>query len=208
MGIRGIPPRSLHSRDPFPDRPTQNMITDGSPRKRPITPVENHPSARAPHFPHPQCTEGQDGGGVTAGGTSGTPTRFPPVWMRVGWAGKAAARHIAHPGQHPGHNRGRGRRVKGGVLLPFGSCGLRGIPSRSLRNRGPFSGRPTQNTLTDGPPRKRPIAPLENRPSQGPKHPSDFRVGGEGDRLDPGAGHPRQPSPQCLPSPRYHSYNP
>ena len=51
-------------------------------------------------------------GVVTDGGTSGTPTRFYPVWVWVGWVGKAAAWDIAHPREHPRHKRGRGRRVK------------------------------------------------------------------------------------------------
>jgi len=61
-----------------------------------------------------------------------------------------------------------------------------------------FSGRPAQNTPIDGPPRKGTIAPWENHPSQGPKHPPpDFRVGGECDvGWTQGLAIPLQPSTQ------------
>ena len=66
-----------------------------------------------PTFLCRKCTRvGRDGVTVTSNGPGGTPARFPPVWVWVGWAGKEAARHIAHPREHPGHKRGRGRRVK------------------------------------------------------------------------------------------------
>ena len=50
----------------------------------------------------------------------------------MGWAGKAAARHIAHPRQHPGHKRGRRRRVKGGLSLPFKGVARLGASRRAL----------------------------------------------------------------------------
>ena len=114
------------------------MLTDGPPRKGTIAPGEIH-RARAPnipgaYFPHPRVHRGRDRDGVvvTDGGTSGTPTLFPPVWVGVGWAGKAVARHVAHPLQHPGHKRERGRRVKGGLLSLFeGVAGL-GASRRAL----------------------------------------------------------------------------
>ena len=49
-----------------------------------------------------KCTEEGQG---PDGGTSGTPTRFPPGVCGWGWAGKAVAQHMAHPRQRPGHNR-------------------------------------------------------------------------------------------------------
>ena len=116
--LGGIPPRSLHCRDLFPDRPTQHMITDGSPRKWTIAPGKNHPSEGPKHPRDPLSSSysmqrrDRDGVVVTDGGTSGGPTRFPPVCVWVGWAGKAAAWDIAHPRRCPGHKRGRGGRVK------------------------------------------------------------------------------------------------
>ena len=47
----------------------------------------------------------RDGVTVMGNGPRGTPTRFSPVWVWVVWAGKAAARHAAHPREHPGHKR-------------------------------------------------------------------------------------------------------
>ena len=40
----------------------------------------------------------------------GPPPRFPPVCGCVGWAGKAVARHMAHPRQRPGVLRAWGSR--------------------------------------------------------------------------------------------------
>ena len=61
-----------------------------------------------------------------------TPTRCSPVWVWVGWAGKAAARDIAHPREHPEHKRGRGRRVKGVPLLPFEGVAGVGVSRRAF----------------------------------------------------------------------------
>ena len=107
------------------------MLTDGSRRKGTIAPGGNHPS-EGPKHPGGTLSSSasalgrdRDGVVVTDGGTSWTPTLFPPVWVWVGWAGKAVARHMAHPLQHPGHKRERGRRVKGGLLSLFeGVAGL------------------------------------------------------------------------------------
>ena len=94
--MRGIHPRSLHCLDPFPGRPTQNTLPDGSPRKRTIAPEENHPS-EAPNHPRdtlsPSCSvqrRDRDGVVVTDGGTSGAPTRFPPV-RGVGGLGRESS---------------------------------------------------------------------------------------------------------------------
>ena len=67
--------------------------------------------------------EGRDRDGVC--GTSGTPTRFPPVCGCVVWAGKAAARHMAHPRQRPGHKRGRRKRYRFKSQKRVGSVFLR-----------------------------------------------------------------------------------
>ena len=159
-----IPPRSLHCRDLFPDRPTQHMLTDGSPRKRTIAPGKNHPSDG---LKHPRGTlssscsvqrRDRDGVVVTDGGTSGTPTRFHPVWVWVGWAGKAAAWDIAHPRQCPGHKRGRGRRVKRRTVV-----GIEGVAGAGASHRAlcgavvPFRAGPRKTRPPMDPPAKEPV---------------------------------------------------
>ena len=161
MGIRGVPPRSLHCRDPFPGRPTQNMLTDGSPRQGTIAPGENHPS-EAPKLPRDTLSSSysaqrrdRDGVVVTDGGTSGAPTRFPPVCVWLGWAGKAAAWDIAHPLEHPGQKRGRGRRVKGGLLSPFEGVAGAGASHRALCGAvNPFRAGPRKTRSPMDPPGK------------------------------------------------------
>ena len=218
----GITPRSLHCRVPFSGRPTQNTLTDGSPRKGHIAPWENHPSQGPKHPRDPLSSAasaqsgGRDGVTVTGNGSRGTPARFPPGVSvgGLGWESSGAA--CSAPAWTPGgHKRGRWGRVKRRTVIAIegvGNCGLGGARSRSLRGSGPFSGQALENTLTDGSPGKGTIAPWENHPSQGHKHPPDFRVevGGEGDigGWTQGLAIPPHPSPHCPPSPQHHSCNP
>ena len=68
---------------------------------------------------------------VTDGGTSGAPTRFPPVCVWLGWAGKAAAWDTAHPRTH-GSARGTNEEEeggrKGGLLLVLRVLRAQGRP--------------------------------------------------------------------------------
>ena len=53
---------------------------------------------------------------------------FPPMVICMWGPGEAAARHVAHPLQRPGHTRGRGGGSKGGCC-GLRCCGPRGCPS-------------------------------------------------------------------------------
>ena len=92
---------------------------------------------------------------VTGNGPRGTPTRFSPVWVWVGWAGKAAAWDIAHPRQHPGHKRGRGRRVKRRAIVGIEGVAGAGAPHPSLCGAvGPFRAGPRKTRSPMDPPGK------------------------------------------------------
>ena len=199
MGIRGIPPRSLHCRDPFPGRPTQNTLTDGSPRKGTIAPGENHPS-EAPKHPRdtlsPSCSvqrRDRDGVVVTDGGTSGAPTRFPPVCVWLGWAGKAAAWDIAHPRQCPGHKRGRGRRVKRRTIVGIEGVAGAGAPHPSLCGEVvPFRAGPRKTRSPMDPPGK---APLPHRRTTRARAPNTPRISALEERATLVVGRRGWPSP-------------
>ena len=178
MGTRGIPPRSLHCRDPFPGRPTQNTLTDGSPRQGTIAPGENHPS-EAPKLPRDTLSSScsaqrrdRDGVVVTDGGTSGAPTRFPPVCVWLGWAGKAAAWDVAHPRQCPGHKRGRGRRVKRRTIV-----GIEGVAGAGESHRAlcgavvPFLAGPRKTCPPMDPPAKEPVPHRRTTRARAPNTP-------------------------------------
>ena len=198
MALGGVPPRSLHYRDPFPGRPTQYVLTDGSRRKGTIAPGGNHPS-EGPKHPGGTLSSSasalgrdRDGVVVTDGGTSGTPTLFPPVWVWVGWAGKAVARHMAHPLQHPGHKRERGRRVKGGPLLPLRVLHAWGCPVPLSAGECSPSGQAHANhshrwISPDGE-----QCPIGEPPEPGPQTPPGVPCWRRGRHwsLDAGAGYP------------------
>ena len=196
--MRGIPPRSLHCLDPFPGRPTQNTLTDGSPRKGTIAPGENHPS-EAPKHPRDTLSSSysaqrrdRDGVVVTDGGTSGAPTRFPPVCVWLGWAGKAAAWDVAHPRQCPGHKRGRGRRVKRRTIVAIEGVAGVGAPRRALCGAViPFRAGPRKTRSPMDPPGKG-QCPIGEPPEPGPQTPPGFPHWRRGRHwwLDAGAGHP------------------
>ena len=137
------------------------MLTDGSPRKGVIAPQDNHPIQGPKRPPGPISSAasalrgGRDGVTVTGNGPRGTPTRFSPVWVWVGWAGKAAAWDIAHPRQHPGHKRGRGRRVKRRAIVGIEGVAGAGAPHPSLCGAvGPFRAGPRKTRSPMDPPGK------------------------------------------------------
>ena len=178
-------PALLHYRDSFPGRPTKNTLVDGSPRKRPIAPGENHPS-EAPKLPRDTLSSSysaqrrdRDGVVVTDGGTSGTPTLFPPVWVWVGWAGKAVARHMAHPLQHPGHKRGRGRRVKRRAIVGIEGVAGAGAPHPSLCGAvGPFRAGPRKTRSPMDPPGKAPLPHRRSTRARAPNTPRSSALEG------------------------------
>jgi len=157
----GVPPRSPHYLIPLSGGPTQNTLTDGSPRQGTIAPGENLPG-EAPKHPRGTLSSScsvqrrdRDGVVVTDGGTSGTPTRFHPVWVWVGWAGKAAAWDIAHPRQCPGHKRGRGGRVKMRTIVAIEGVAGAGVPHPSLCGAVmPFRAGPRKTRAPMDPPGK------------------------------------------------------
>ena len=174
----GVPPRSPHYLIPLSGRPTQNTLTDGSPRKRTIAPGENLPS-QAPKHPRDTLSSSysaqrrdRDGVVVTDGGTSGAPTRFPPVCVWLGWAGKAAAWDIAHPRQCPGHKRGRGRRVKRRTIVGIEGVAGAGAPHPSLCGAvGPFRAGPRKTRSPMDPPGKGPLPHRRTTRARAPNTP-------------------------------------
>jgi len=192
------PPRSPHYLIPLSGRPTQNTLTDGSPRKGTIAPGENHPS-EAPKHPrdtlsssHSTQRRDRDGVVVADGGTSGAAARFPPVWVWVGWAGKAAAWDIAHPRQCPGHKRGRGRRVKRRTIVAVEVVAGLGVPRRALCSPVVPSGQAHAKHAHRWIPPERYQCPMREPPEQGPQTHPGFPHWRRGRHwwLDTGAGHP------------------
>ena len=216
LGLRccalgGIPPRSLHCRDPFPGRPTQYVLTDESPRKGSSAPWENLPSEGSKRPRHPLSSSStaqrrdRDGVVVTDGGTSGTPARFSRVSGWVCWAGKAAAWDRAHPRRRPGHKRGRGRRVKRRSIVAFRVLRAWGHPvPLSAGECALFGQAHAKHAHRCIPPER-----AQCHASQGPKHPPGFPCQ-EGDigGWTQGLAMPPQPSPCCLPPHTHRSHCP
>ena len=211
-----IPPRSLHCRDLFPDRPTQHMLTDGSPRKRTIAPGKNHPSD-GPKHPRgtlsSSCSvqrRGRDGVAVTGNGPRVAPARFPPVCVWLGWAGKAAAWDIAHPRQCPGHKRGRGRRVKRRTIVGIEGVAGAGAPHPSLCGGvRPFRAGPRKTRSPMDPPGKGSVPHRRTTRARAPNTP---RITALEERATLVVARRGWPSPHnhhhIAPPPRHHSYNP
>ena len=150
------------------------------PPERNHCPGENHPS-EGPKHPWGTLSSSssaqrrdRDGVVVTDGGTSGTPTLFPPVWVWVGLAGKAAAWDVAHPRQCPGHKRGRGRRVKRRAIVGIEGVAGAGAPQPSLCGAvGPFRAGPRKTRSPMDPPGK---APLPHRRTTRARAPNTPRI--------------------------------
>ena len=161
------------------------MLTDGSPRKGTIAPGGNHPSEGPKHPRDPlssSCSvqrRDRDGVVVTGNGPRGTPTRFSPVWVWVGWAGKAAAWDIAHPRQHPGHKRGRGRRVKRRAIVGIEGVAGAGAPHPSLCGAvGPFRAGPRKTRSPMDPPGKGPLPHRRTTRARAPNTPRSSALEG------------------------------
>ena len=182
---------------PFPGRPTQNTLTDGSPREGTIAPGENHPSEVPKHprdtLPHPQVHRGGTGMGWwgRASAPADPDTLSPGVGVgRFGRESCGAARSA--PASTPGAQTWKRKEGQRGTVVAIRGChGFGGIPSRSLRGSGPFRAGPRKTRSPIDPPGKEPL-PHSRTTRRGPQTPSRFKYSSRGRHwcLDPGAGHP------------------
>ena len=130
---------------------------------------------------------------VTDGGTSGAPTRFPPVCVWLGWAGKAAAWDIAHPRQCPGHKRGRGRRAKRRTVIAIEGVAGVGAPRRALCGGAtPFRAGPRKTCSPTDPPGK---ASVPHRRTTRARAPNTPRISALEERATLMVGRRGWPSP-------------
>ena len=99
--------------------------------------------------------QGQGQGGGDGQRPRVAPARFPPVCVWVGWAGKAAARHVAHPRRCLRHKRGRGRRVKRRTIVAIEGVAGAGASHRALCGGvNPFRAGPRKTRSPMDPPGK------------------------------------------------------